>query len=1046
MADTLPNAASVPDVDSAPAAKRTRLGVSPEHHCITKGVDVLGNAVQSNSPRASLATLPLELLAEILLHTHSPPTVLAVSRTSSYFHRTLAHPTVSFIWRGVRKTCEPIPLPEPGDAWRGSEADYAAFVFDGGVCEVCKKRTPAMYVSFAARVRLCGSYHCRKTFITSVFILDSSNLYAVLIPSRTHTFQPSNSSASVDGHFIKRIPYRRYLTSLGPGPSINLGSLCREHPMFLWVVTLMDPLSYLLTVIAPPPYLRVMQTELISAQLPWPDNNTVLLRRSDWEQFQRDRRTYMAIQAGSNLTEATTADSTPVAAEGMNDCAAQVEEGQVKDPFLELSVKLLDWKRAYEEKHRSVKAQNESCIRCGFDLLASFPLANIIERTRAKALARQEGWELPDLLVSKTYGSLHRRKTHLLEEIGWNDLPFLRPAIESELLERQARRDRQKAEKSYKQRLVEVQKMYERMRSGTAEGVNAGGSGSSSKMVLPPLTVFCTLPSVRTLKGQPDPNTVPPENSDAMLDLKTSTLATSLITSDIHLPFLRPAIESELLERQARRDRQKAEKSYKQRLVEVQKMYERMRSGTAEGVNAGGSGSSSKMVLPPLTVFCTLPSVRTLKGQPDPNTVPPENSDAMLDLKTSTLATSLITSDIRTWLVPVQSYLMGLLGYSGVWRSASKLKVAPLERVTARFLCGRCGELGRQYRRQGCLDLRGACSHICKRVKGKGTAKKRQETQEHGGNGGNDPDDQHSKDAGEVDKSGDKKKKKKAKTLDWRVEVFQKDEKRVKGKGTAKKRQETQEHGGNGGNDPDDQHSKDAGEVDKSGDKKKKKKAKTLDWRVEVFQKDEKAIALINVVLNLLDLSDEDSRTASQLGELEGRIRCMTCTGWIVMDFETAIGHSHRHESMQIQLLSTSTPTLAIAQPDVDPPTTSTRPQLAFDPGLSERLMAPTCRARNLGDKVNYGCKHCLAIGEGNVVGGFEEAGKGTKKKGANSSARAMNLNALRSHIKGKHGIQDIRDEDMFCYTPVEWEHVEEKQKDDAWGTPEEINWVLNWC
>jgi hypothetical protein len=118
--------------------------------------------------------------------------------------------------------------------------------------------------------------------------------------------------------------------------------------------------------------------------------------------------------------------------------------------------------------------------------------------------------------------------------------------------------------------------------------------------------------------------------------------------------------------------------------------------------------------------------------------------------------------------------------------------------------------------------------------------------------------------------------------------------------------------------------------------------------------------------------------------------------------YSPQIGHSHRHESMQIQLLSTSTPTLAIAQPDVDPPTTSTRPQLAFDPGLSERLMAPTCRARNLGDKVNYGCKHCLAIGEGNVVGGFEEAGKGTKKKGANSSARAMNLNALRSHIKGK--------------------------------------------
>ncbi|KAF8843819.1 hypothetical protein BDN67DRAFT_923139 [Paxillus ammoniavirescens] len=800
MAETLPNAASVPDLDSAPAAKRTRLGVSLENHCTTKGIDALGNAVQSSSPRASLTTLPLELLAEILLHTHSPPTVLAVSRTSSYFHRTLAHPTVSFIWRGVRKTCEPIPLPEPGDAWRGSEANYAAFVFDGGICEVCKKRTPAMYVSFAARVRLCGSYHCRKMFI-SEYLID--------------------------------------VTSHGSG----------QARRSIWVpyvesTRCFSPLSIIYT--------------------NWPDNNTVLLRRSDWEQFQRDRRTYTAIQAESNLTKVTGADSTPVAAEGTNGCAAQVEEGQVRDPFLErcnaanerfpkimnLSVKLLDWKRAYEEKRRSVKAQNESW---------------------AKALARQEGWELADLLDSKAYGSLHRRKTHLLEEIGWNDIPSLRPAIESELLERQARRDRQKAEGSYKQRLVEVQKIYERMRSGTAEGVNAGGSGSSSKMVLLPLTVFRTLPSVRTLRGRPDPNTVPPENSDAELDLKSSPLAVSLISSDI-----------------------------------------------------------------------------------------------------------------RTWLVPVQSYLMGLLGHSGGWRSASKLKVAPLERVTARFLCGRCadGGAGRQYRRQGCLDLRGVCSHVCKRVKGKGTAEKNKETQEHGDN---DADDQHSKDAGEVEKSG--------------------------------------------------------------GKKKKKKNAKTLDWRVEVFQKDEKAIALINVVLNLLDLSDEDSRTASQLGALARRIRCMTCTGWIVMDFETAIGHSHRHESMQIQLLSTSTPTLAIAQPDVDPFTTSTMmSRLAFDYGLSERLMAPTYRALNLGDKVDYGCRHCLAIGEGNVFVGFEKAGKGTKKRGATSGARAMNLNALRSHVKGKHGIQNIRDEDIFCYTPVGWGPIEGNQIEDAWGTPKEIDRVLEWC
>ncbi|KAF9225796.1 hypothetical protein BS17DRAFT_777704 [Gyrodon lividus] len=788
MAATLASATSVPSIDSSipPAAKRTRLDVSPKYQTI-KGIHVPGNKMQLNSPRAGLTTLPLELLAEILLHTHSPPTVLAVSRTSSYFHRTLAHPTVSFIWRGARKTCEPIPLPEPGDAWRGSEADYAAFVFDGGFCEVCKRKTPAMYVSFAVRIRLCGSYYCRKKFI-SESLID--------VTSQFHT----QARRSI------WVPYVESTRCLSP--------------------------------------MSILYTN-------WPENNTILMRNSEWEQFQHERHAYTAVEARFNLKKAIDPDFKPVAGEGMNGCTVDAEAGKVGDPFLEqchaamerfpkimnLSVKLSDWKGAYEEKHRSVKTQNEYW---------------------AKVLAEHEGWNLQDLMDSRAYGSLHRRKTYLLENVGWDDVPSIRPAIEFELLERQARRNRQQAEACYKQRLAEVQKIYERMRNGTMEGVTPGGSGSND--------------------------------------------------------------------------------------------------------------SSSEMILPPLSVFCTLPSVCTIKGHPDPYAVPPKNG-VMANLKSSPLAASLITSDIHTWLVPARSYMMGLLGYSGGWRSASKLKVAPLERVTARFLCGRCddGGVGRRYQRQGCLDFRGVCLHVCKSGKRKSTEEKRLETQNHGG-----------------------------------IRV-------------------------------DPQRSKNAEEVEKSSGKKKKKTVKTLDWRVEVFQKDEIAIALTNVILNLLNLSDEDSRTASQLESLEGRIRCMTCTGWVVMDFETAIGHSHRHNSTQIQLLSTSNPPiLAIAQPNLGAPTSGTSPQFAFDLGLSERLMGSTYRARNLRDEINYGCKHCLVVREGSVVGGFEEAGKGKKKKGATAGARPMNFNALRSHVKGKHGIQDIRDEDIFCYSPVEWEYVGEEQKGDA--------------
>ena len=131
----------------------------------------LGVPPPSTTPliaRPSLTSLPIEILAEILLCTHSPPTVLAVSRTCSFLYGTLAQNTAaSFIWRGVRTTCKPISLPDPDNLWMRSEADYAALVFGGGICEVCQKATRAMYVSFAVRVRLCDSVSADPCFNAS---------------------------------------------------------------------------------------------------------------------------------------------------------------------------------------------------------------------------------------------------------------------------------------------------------------------------------------------------------------------------------------------------------------------------------------------------------------------------------------------------------------------------------------------------------------------------------------------------------------------------------------------------------------------------------------------------------------------------------------------------------------------------------------------------------------------------------------------------------------------------------------------------------------
>lgn len=106
--------------------------------------------------------LPLELLAEILILTESPKHILTVARSCKVLCTTLLDPSSAFIWRTARNICKPEPLPEPFQIF--TEASYAAFVFDGGRCEMCKNKTDLMYTSFALRLRLCHRMECVVAF------------------------------------------------------------------------------------------------------------------------------------------------------------------------------------------------------------------------------------------------------------------------------------------------------------------------------------------------------------------------------------------------------------------------------------------------------------------------------------------------------------------------------------------------------------------------------------------------------------------------------------------------------------------------------------------------------------------------------------------------------------------------------------------------------------------------------------------------------------------------------------------------------------------
>ena len=108
--------------------------VSPSCFQRARSTTLLQECSKLESP-CYLSCIPMELLAEILLYLPSTRCILAVARCSKYFCDTLVTNKSSvFIWRNVRSTCKPYAIPEPTPNF--TEPAYAAFIFDGGECEV----------------------------------------------------------------------------------------------------------------------------------------------------------------------------------------------------------------------------------------------------------------------------------------------------------------------------------------------------------------------------------------------------------------------------------------------------------------------------------------------------------------------------------------------------------------------------------------------------------------------------------------------------------------------------------------------------------------------------------------------------------------------------------------------------------------------------------------------------------------------------------------------------------------------------------------------
>jgi len=139
----------------------------------SKVIRKASNSVEAAEPqRCYLGQVPLEILAEILLHTASPREILALSRCSKFFCANLVNnPSTTFIWKQLRSKFHDIP--PPTENW--TESSYAAFLFDETTCEVCGKKFKGFPFSFSLRLRLCGTdqtlvagdQDCRKKWINN---------------------------------------------------------------------------------------------------------------------------------------------------------------------------------------------------------------------------------------------------------------------------------------------------------------------------------------------------------------------------------------------------------------------------------------------------------------------------------------------------------------------------------------------------------------------------------------------------------------------------------------------------------------------------------------------------------------------------------------------------------------------------------------------------------------------------------------------------------------------------------------------------------------
>ncbi|PIL23445.1 hypothetical protein GSI_14756 [Ganoderma sinense ZZ0214-1] len=163
------------------------------------------------------------------------------------------------------------------------------------------------------------------------------------------------------------------------------------------------------------------------------------------------------------------------------------------------------------------------------------------------------------------------------------------------------------------------------------------------------------------------------------------------------------------------------------------------------------------------------------------------------------------------------------------------------------------------------------------------------------------------------------------------------------------------------------------------GHLKKKQRGKNR-WSAERFVPDQRAIDAVSQVLELCGTSSADVDSVRVAEEVGDRVECQSCH--CIMDVRSVARHCKRHDDCSFTLLPADAPGL--------------RP---VEHGLTKKLMASSSEAARLRDLKAFGCRHCERSAAEAVAG---------------HQNKMFSFNGLRSHVKEKHSIARIADEDFY--------------------------------